>query len=190
MLLLTEKIVKECTVRISFCLHDRLNSGQFFKLTAWCTFSSDCGRSMKCLTFRPKIAYQMVRVWDLGVEPPLKRLWMGIPPGFGARYESLGELRFNEGHVPGTKPFKLVFVQREFPPELVRNKKLVPCTNPSNCVSPDSISRQRQHTCTYGLDHICSHDNRNCYFSLSSSSSFHHHWAIGGDEIHKHGPYS
>ena len=60
---------------------------------------------------------------DVGVEPPLKRLWMGIPPGLRARYESLGELRFSEGLVPGTKPFKLVFAQREFPPELVRNKE-------------------------------------------------------------------
>ena len=128
------------------------------------TSSSDCRRSMKCLTFRPKIAYQMVSVWDLGVEPPLKRLLMGVRPGFWARDETLGELRFNEGLVPGTKHLKLVFAQREFPQELVRNKET--CTMYPNCLSPDSISRLPQYTCTHGLDHICSLDNRNCYFSL------------------------
>ena len=119
---------------------------------------------MKCLPFRPKIAYQMVRVWDLGVEPRLKRLLMGVRPGFWARDETLGELRFNEGPVPGTKPFKSVFAQREFPQELVRNKET--CTMYPNCLSPDSISRLRQYACTHGLNHICSHDNRNCCFSL------------------------
>lgn len=152
-----ERACEWCPYKCGLCFYFTQISDIFYL-----QMSSNTSAPQEWLPFRLKMT---LRVWTL----PLKGLEWNLRNGD----KSLELLTFQEGLAPGTKPFKLVFTRREFSqgliPWSVYMKKLVPGTNPLNCLFPDSISQTRAPA---ELNHTCSHSNKN--------------WEIGGEEIHKH----